>query len=68
MPCALAAFVLAPASMETFRAPAGAPPPIFFATFLNGMVYWVLFIVLIVILAREGTSGPNRFGPGPEPR
>lgn len=68
LPCTLAALLLAPASMESFRAPPVAPPPILLASFLNGMAYWVLFIVLIVMLAREGTTGPNRFGPEPGPR
>ncbi|HKR25537.1 MAG TPA: DUF805 domain-containing protein, partial [Allosphingosinicella sp.] len=67
LPCTLAAILLAPVSMEGFRGPAAAAPPLLFATFLNGMAYWVLLIILIVMLAREGTSGPNRFGPAPEP-
>lgn len=66
VPCTLAAILLAPVSVEGFRATTVAPPPILFAAFLNSMAYWVLFIVLIVILAREGTRGPNRFGPEPQ--
>lgn len=66
LPCTLLAFAVAPATMDMFRTPAATPPPIFLAAFLNGMAYWVLFIILIVMLAREGTRGPNRFGPEPE--
>ena len=29
-------------------------------------LYWIALIALIVLLAGEGTSGPNRFGPEPE--
>ena len=32
---------------------------------LNSLFYWVALIALIVILAQQGTRGPNRFGPEP---
>jgi uncharacterized membrane protein YhaH (DUF805 family) len=34
---------------------------------LNSVFMWGLLIFVVVLLAGEGTSGPNRFGPPPEP-
>jgi uncharacterized membrane protein YhaH (DUF805 family) len=33
--------------------------------FLAGPLFWLALIALIVLLAGEGTAGPNRFGPRP---
>lgn len=45
---------------------AGAPPDprLFFAIFVNNLVYLGSLLFLIVQLASEGTKGPNRFGAG----
>jgi uncharacterized membrane protein YhaH (DUF805 family) len=34
---------------------------------LLGLIPFVGFIILLVFYIQEGTSGPNQYGPGPEP-
>jgi uncharacterized membrane protein YhaH (DUF805 family) len=38
---------------------------LFFLLFLNNIAYLVALVSLIALLARQGTQGPNRFGPAP---
>ena len=34
---------------------------------LLGLIPFVGFIILLVFYIQEGTAGPNKYGPGPEP-
>lgn len=45
----------------------GTPPDpgVMLPVLLNNLVYWITFIALIVMLARAGTEGGNRYGPDP---
>lgn len=40
----------------------------FLLLMLNNLVYWIAVIVLVVMLAQAGTSGPNGYGPEPQDR
>ena len=42
-----------------------ADPATMLPVALNSLFYWVAVIFLIVVLAQEGSNGPNRFGPEP---
>jgi uncharacterized membrane protein YhaH (DUF805 family) len=49
----------------------GAMPnsPAMLLVMLNNLLYWIAAIILVVMLAQAGTSGPNGYGPEPqEPR
>lgn len=48
----------------------GGPDPdlrLFGLLFLNNFLYMVALVALIVLLARRGTDGPNRYGPAKTP-
>ena len=70
LPSVALGFVLAPELLTgVLYAPGGGQRDMTVAMWasLNSVVIWGLLIFLIVLLAREGTDGPNRFGPAPEP-
>lgn len=51
-----------------FRNFASGPAPdltLFFLLLANNLLYLVSLLLLIFLLARSGTPGPNRFGPDP---
>jgi len=50
-----------------FATGALAPTPLQSILFATAPFIWVVLIALIVMLAGEGTKGPNRFGPEPPP-
>ncbi|HYI64079.1 MAG TPA: DUF805 domain-containing protein [Allosphingosinicella sp.] len=56
---------LAPMALEIVRHPVTPDMNMMMWPMLNSVLTWGLFIFLIVLLAREGTKGPNRFGPEP---
>ena len=60
-------FALAPRTLDLTLNPADNPEAMtqFMLPMLNSLLSWGLLIVLIVLLAREGSEGPNRFGPAP---
>lgn len=62
-------FALAPELLRGFNLQPAAPRDMtmFMWASLNTLVMWALLIFLVVLLAGEGTGGPNRFGPPPEP-
>jgi uncharacterized membrane protein YhaH (DUF805 family) len=39
----------------------------FLLIFFNNLIYLALLGLLVFLLARRGTPGPNRYGPAPEP-
>lgn len=43
-------------------------PPLFFAMFINNIVYLGTLVMLIVFCVQDGTVGPNRFGEDPKGR
>ena len=57
------------ANMDSaFALASGQGPPTGFQALLiaTSPLYWIALIALVVMLAGEGTKGPNRFGPEPE--
>jgi uncharacterized membrane protein YhaH (DUF805 family) len=68
LPFAALALALAPRGLEEGMMMAqGAPPsPFWSLLMLINLVYWGAIVLLVLILAREGDAGPNRFGPAPE--
>jgi uncharacterized membrane protein YhaH (DUF805 family) len=59
-------FAIAPLAFEAIRHPARPDTNMMMLPMLNSVLTWGLIIFLVVLLAREGTKGPNRFGPEPE--
>lgn len=57
--------VLIPRQVEQGLRGAEGDPGLFVLLFLNNLVYLLTVGLLIFLLAREGTTGPNRFGPPP---
>lgn len=48
------------------EAPEGRTSPgVFLIVFCSNLAYFASGIALVIMLAREGTPGPNEFGPGP---
>jgi len=60
-------FALAPRALDFALRPADDPEAMsqFMLQMLNSMLSWGLLIVLIVLLAGQGSDGANRFGPAP---
>lgn len=54
---------LAPMALEVVRHPVKPDMNMMIWPVLNSVLTWGLVIFLIVLLAREGTKGANRFGP-----
>ena len=55
-------------AQQSFAMMTGAGPPaptIFMLIGINSVFYWGTLILLIVLLALDGTPGPNRYGPEP---
>jgi uncharacterized membrane protein YhaH (DUF805 family) len=53
---------LAPAAFDAMLHPGAQASPLLALSSLNSLGFWAALIVLIVLLANEGTPGPNRFG------
>lgn len=58
-------FALAPMVLDAVRNPVEPDMEAVMLPMLNSFLTWGLVIFLIVLLAREGTKGLNRFGPEP---
>lgn len=67
LPPQLLGLALTPMTLENMAQPQSASP-LSALIGLNSLAYWGALIALIVFLASEGTSGPNRFGEAPAPR
>ena len=52
-----------PEAANTMMTGAQPDPAMMLPIALNSLLYWVAFIALVVILAQEGSVGPNRYGP-----
>jgi uncharacterized membrane protein YhaH (DUF805 family) len=66
LPFAIIAQIIAPRTMAAMmQVQMGRGSPDFAMLMLNGAAYWATMIFLIVLLARKGDEGANRFGPAP---
>jgi uncharacterized membrane protein YhaH (DUF805 family) len=66
VPFMLAGIALAPRAMDAVMHPGEAPSLWSTLGSLNSLVSWGVWILLIVFLAAQGETGPNRFGEPPE--
>lgn len=64
LPFLVASQAAAPAAMEMFMA-RHEPNGLEGLLLLPGWLFWIALVVLVVLLAGEGDSEPNRFGPEP---
>jgi uncharacterized membrane protein YhaH (DUF805 family) len=62
LPFQAVGLVAAPAMMKAMTDFPSRPLPLTMWTSLNSLFFWCAFILLIVLLAGEGTKRPNRFG------
>jgi uncharacterized membrane protein YhaH (DUF805 family) len=67
LPFQLAGIALGPAAMRAMLTGAAEPTALQRAASLNTACYWIAFIGLLVLLAGDGTPGPNRYGDPPRP-
>ena len=65
VPFQVAGFLAGPAALRAMTEGGGAPSLLSALSGINSLLYWLAFILLIVMLAGEGTRGPNRFGEAP---
>jgi len=65
LPFQIAALLLGPSASKAMLSGATPSRPLALAASLNSAAYWIAFIVLLVILAGNGTPGPNRYGDPP---
>lgn len=65
LPFQIAAILLAPPASKAMLSGAVQSRPVALIASLNGAGYWIAFIFLLVILAGNGTPGPNRYGDPP---
>jgi len=58
-------FALAPMAFDAVLQPGARNTNLMMLSSLTSMASWGLLIYLVVILAQEGSKGPNRYGPEP---
>lgn len=63
-----AGLVLFPRMMDDFMGSSEPNMGLFGLLFLNNILYLITLLALVVQCIQKGTTGPNRYGPEPEPR
>lgn len=65
LPFQAAAMAMSPFVLKNITVFPNPHPGLLLLSTLNSLAFWGAFIFLIVLLAGDGTRGPNRFGPDP---
>lgn len=65
IPSMIAGQLMAPQATEMMFGGTPPDPSVMLPVLLNNLVYWITLIALIVMLAKAGTEGANRYGQDP---